>query len=59
MFDQIPQVDAARSAELPNSRLVLQFVYGYNGTCIRAPSAWPAARIYRIYILMQSQHFPG
>ncbi|GFR42918.1 hypothetical protein Agub_g3918, partial [Astrephomene gubernaculifera] len=26
-----PQLDAARSAELPNTRLVLQFVYGYNG----------------------------
>ncbi|GLC69071.1 hypothetical protein PLESTF_000783800 [Pleodorina starrii] len=26
-----PQVDAARSAELPNKRLVLNFVYGYNG----------------------------
>ncbi|KAG2422675.1 hypothetical protein HXX76_015839 [Chlamydomonas incerta] len=26
-----PSVDGARSAELPNSRLVLQFVYGYNG----------------------------
>ncbi len=26
-----PKVDAARSAELPNARLVLQFVYGFNG----------------------------
>ncbi|GIL71076.1 hypothetical protein Vretimale_17844 [Volvox reticuliferus] len=26
-----PQVDGARSAELPNKRLVLNFVYGYNG----------------------------